>query len=97
MRASPHEVKPTTDGKKVAGFPKKSNSTCRVIAQPAQKSQSRILRQCQNTAQRFNAPVLDALLARILARGAFGLDVSIEMKLARQLAALSERREGATI
>lgn len=89
-----------TAGQRVADFPKKSKSMRKVIARPARKIQSRkfgILRSCQKSARRHNAPVLDALLARILARGAFGFDVDAELELARRLAALSERKEGATV
>lgn len=63
-------------------------------AREIQLQKSGILRGCQNAARRFNVPLLDAVLARIIARALNDLDVSVEIELARCVAALSEYDEG---
>jgi hypothetical protein len=51
-----------------------------------------VLRACQRSARRFKQPLFDVVLARLLVRGAWGLDVTTEFDLAHKLAAL-ERGE----
>jgi hypothetical protein len=52
-----------------------------------------VLRACQKSARRHGQPLIDVVIARVLARTAYDLDTATEIGLAHKLVALSECEE----
>lgn len=72
------------------GFLSRSYLFCEVpISEKPKSNRSLVLSECQKSAQKFSQPLFDCLLARILARGSFGFDVTTEYELAWRMAALN--------